>query len=115
LCEWFIFCFAQMGVIGIHVEPLYSSKGKVGKILQCFKSAMAGEIHTSPSTHALIISEAQAFDPTRKDNVDDIWDTLHMAHEASVKFRHLMIIPDDLSLNVAGVPTQTELPPPSPF
>jgi len=115
LCEWFQFCAGQMKISGIHIEPLYSSKGKVGKILQAFKSAMKGEIHTSPSTHSHIISEAQAFDPTKKNNVVDIWDTLHMGHEASVKFRHLMLIPDDLSLNISGIPTQSELPAPSSF
>ncbi len=119
LCEWFKFVAAQMGILGINIQPLYSSKGKVAKILQCFQSAMKGEIHTSPKTHALIISEGQAFDPTRKDNVDDIWDTLHMGHEAAAKYRHLMVIPGDMSLdahlNMMGIPDQTSCPPPTRF
>lgn len=119
LCEWFTFVAAQLGILGIHIQPLYSSKGKVAKILQCFQSAMKGEIHTTPATHSHIISEGQAFDPTKKNNVDDIWDTLHMGHEAAGQFRHLMLIPGNLSfseqLTMEGVLDQSQAPPPCNF
>ncbi len=119
LCNWFQHIGQQTGIMGVNIQPLYSSKGKVGRILQAFKSAMAGKIQTSPSTHARIIAEGQAFDPTKKNNVDDIWDTLDMGYEAMAKFQHLMLIPGDLGIDarfsLMGIEDQTSCPPPCNF
>ncbi len=119
LCQWFMFVMQQMRIEGIHIQDMYSCKGKVGEILKMFKVAMKGEMMTSPNSHARIIGEGQAFDPTRTDNIDDIWDSMQMAHSAAMQFRHLMIIPGDLSfgqqLDGWGTPDQESLPPPLPF
>lgn len=119
LGEWITFCCAQLGITGIVVQPIYSSKGKVSKLLGLITSLMKGEVHASQATRAAIIAEAQAFDPTKHDNVDDLLDTLHMGQEVAGKYRHLMHISGDLSydnkLLLQGIPDQTSSPPPTNF
>lgn len=119
LCEWFDFAMAQMNLQGIHIEPIYSTKGKVGKIKSLLTSMNKQEIGVSTETRSAVVAQATAFDPAKNNNLDDILDTFAMALEAPGKYRHLMLIPGDLShntlQNLAGIPDQSTQPPQSAF
>lgn len=120
LVEWFQFFCAQMGIVGIHIEPMYT-KGvsKNARILKFFQQWQEGKYLTTKECRGPMLSQALTFDPKITTNVDDILDMGEMASQACVKFRHLMDIPGDLSvshrLSSQGIPDQLTAPSPSGF
>lgn len=120
LVEWFEFFFGQMSINGIHVEPLYTrGVSKNSRILAFFKSLVNKEYLLASKVYNRFIHQATTFDPKITNNVDDILDMGEMSLQAAVKFRHLMTIPGELSLDaqftIRGIPDQNTLPSPSGF
>lgn len=120
LIEWFHFFFGQMGIMGIHVEPMYTrGMSKNARILAFFKQWMEGKYLTTKECRPALLSQALTFDPRITTNVDDLLDMAEMATQSVVKFRHLMEIPGDLTiearLSSQGIPDQISNPSPSLF
>lgn len=80
LCYWFNFICLQSGIEGIHAVEIYSGKSsKITRILNMFKSLMAGEILMHPSIVSLIKHQILQFNPMKTDNVDGLLDLLTYA------------------------------------
>ena len=120
LVNWFEFFFQQMGIVGMHCEPIYT-KGvsKNSRIMTNMKAVMAGDYRMVASTREAWVFQALAFKPNKTNNVDDILDMAEMGLQAAVKFRHLMHIDGDLSLEtrlgMQGIPDQYQQPSESAF
>lgn len=120
LIDWFHFFCGQMGITGIHIEPMYNKgMSKNARILNFFKQWESGKYLTTKDCRGKLLSQALVFDPKITTNVDDMLDMAEMASQACVKFRHLMDIPGDLAiehrLTSQGIPDQYTSPSPSAF
>jgi len=92
LMSWFQFICEQQKIEGISFEPLYSNGiSKNSKILQMFKTMMAGDILLGEAVRSRFIIQASRFNPKVKDNQDDILDVVAMTDQVLSNYRHLLI------------------------
>lgn len=91
LCGWFDFILAQVGMDGIHVEPVYPrGRSKNSRILDMFKALVSGDIMLSTQVLTLVILQIRKFNRLVKDNEDDILDIL--AYSEQVMGNHLDLL-----------------------
>lgn len=77
LLYWFTFISEQLGISGIHCEPIYSGAlSKNSRILTMFKELLAGEIYIAPNARTASHLQIMQFNPLRRDNTDGILDLL---------------------------------------
>lgn len=93
LLFWFRQTIQQYGLIGVQIEPIYSGKrSKNSRILDMFKSLLAGEIFLHPNCSALAINQILQFNALKTDNVDGILDLLTYAVRILNEMPHLLVI-----------------------
>jgi hypothetical protein len=77
---WFRFISEQRGIYGIECVEVYPGGfSKNSRILNMFKSLLAGELFVDPSVRSEVYLQIMQFNPLRRDNVDDILDLLAYA------------------------------------
>ena len=87
LCFWFKKYIEKMELWEINVQPIYSGKrAKNSRILDMFKSWMAGEFFIHPSCQAIITAQALEFDPKKTTNVDNILDCVTYIQRVLTEF-----------------------------
>lgn len=92
LLYWLDFISTQLGISGIHFEPMYSgTRNKISRILDIFKSLTAHEIYLHPNVRPLIIPQILAFNPLKTDNEDDLLDCLTYAPRVVAELGPLML------------------------
>lgn len=92
---WSEFICQQLGIQGIEFVEVYSgSFSKNSRILNMFKSMLAGEVHAHPNVKAELALQIAGFNPLRRDNTDGILDLLTYAPKMIENFSHLITITD---------------------
>lgn len=87
---WFNFICQQLGITGIHCEPIYSgSRSKNSRILDMFKAYKAGEIWIHPSCRGAVHLQMMQFNPLKRDNTDGLLDLLTYAPRVISEYGHL--------------------------
>lgn len=77
LLYWFNFICQQLGIIGLECMEIYSGAlSKNTRILNMFKSLLAGEIYIHPNVKATVYHQISSFNALRRDNTDGILDLL---------------------------------------
>jgi hypothetical protein len=77
---WFRFICQQLGIEGIEAVEIYSgSMAKNSRILQMFKSLLAGEVFISKECQAPCYLQISQFNPLKRDNTDGLLDLLTYA------------------------------------
>lgn len=83
LLYWFEVISKELEIRGIQFVPINPKrKSKNARIMQMFKQLKAGELFFTPDCASRIKAEAQAWNPLKKDNVDNILDNLAYAEQA---------------------------------
>lgn len=96
LLYWFDFVCVQLGIVGIHCEPIYSGqKAKIVRILNMFKSLTAAELYLDEAVKPIVKAQITNFNPLRTDNRDNILDLLTYAPRVVNEYAGLL-----LSLNI---------------
>lgn len=90
---WFNFICTQRGIVGIDAVELYSAGAgqKAVRIMNMFKSLIAGEIFIHESCSAAVNSQISQFNPLRRDNVDGLLDCLTYAPKVLELYSHLLL------------------------
>jgi hypothetical protein len=87
LLFWFDYVCKQLGLQGIECVAIYSGAlSKTTRILNMFKSYLAGEIHVHPSQRAKVHFQISQYNQLRRDNVDGILDLLTYAPRVLAEF-----------------------------
>ena len=90
LLYWFKFMCNQMGIVGIHCEPIYSgTMSKNSRILLMFKEVLVGETVIHPSVLAQVTSQMYNFNKMKTKNVDGILDLLTYAPKVITQYGEL--------------------------
>lgn len=77
LLYWSNFICLQLGISGIEFVEIYSgSTSKNSRILEMFKSLLAGEQYIHPDVYAQVAIQITQFNPLKRDNTDGILDLL---------------------------------------
>lgn len=93
LLHWFEFICAQQGIQGINFVPIYSRGiAKNSRILAAIRTMMEGKYQLTDATFSLIVAELSAFDPVKKNNVDNILDTVAYAPGFFAEYAGLMVV-----------------------
>lgn len=101
--QWFDFFCKVVGVEGLMVVPI-SPKGrsKNSRIVNAFKSVMAGHIGLSNPVRPYLYQQAKQFRISRDDNRDDGWDCVAYIEDVMLDYEHEALIPEVIDL-VPGV------------
>jgi len=92
LLYWFNFISLQLGLQGIQCVDIYSGiKSKNARILEMFKSWLAGEIFVEEEAKVATYSQTIAFNPLRRDNTDGILDLLTYANKVIELYAEFII------------------------
>ena len=99
LCFWFKKYIAKLEAYEINVRPIYSGKkSKNSRILEMFKSWVAGEIYLHPSCAAIVIAQALEFNPKKTNNIDNILDCVTYVQRVLTEFGPLITVFNPLRL-----------------
>ena len=99
LCYWFTQTQEKLGLYGINALPIYSgSRSKNARILDMFKSLVAGEILIHPSCWSLVVDQIIHFNPIKANNIDGILDLLCYATRVLTEFPQFIAINNPLSI-----------------
>ena len=99
LCFWFKKYIAKIEVHEINVRPIYSGKkSKNSRILEMFKSWVAGEIYLHPSCAAIVTAQALEFNPKKTNNIDNILDCVTYVQRVLTEFGPLITVFNPLRL-----------------
>lgn len=92
LLYWFEFICNQMGIVGIHCEPIYSgSRSKNARILDIFKAYAQGEIYVHDDAKAAVHLQITGFNALRRDNVDGLLDLLTYMPRVVAEFGEFVV------------------------
>jgi hypothetical protein len=98
LCYWFGQAQMAMGLYEINAVPIYSgSRSKNSRILDMFKSLIAGEIIIHPSCMAQVANQIVHFNALKTNNTDGILDLLCYATRVLTEFPGLITILNPLA------------------
>lgn len=87
LAFWFTFICTQMGIIGIEAVEIYPGTiSKNARILAMFKQYQKSEILVHGDLRAEVHAQMVVFNPTKKENVDDILDLLTYPYKVIGEF-----------------------------
>jgi len=87
LCFWFRKYIEKIEAYEINIQPIYSGKrSKNSRILDMFKSWMAGELFIHPSCAPIITAQALEFDPRVTNNIDNILDCVTYVQRCLTEF-----------------------------
>lgn len=94
LQHWFEVICAQQGLYNIQVVPVSTGgEAKNSRILRSFRDIMAGDLQFSREAFAQWSARATAFDPLRKNNVDDVLDVVAYAPKVFLLYGPQLAIP----------------------
>jgi len=89
---WFNFICLQLGIQGIECVDIYSGvKSKNSRILEMFKSWLAGEIFVEEEAKIPVFSQTIAFNPLRRDNTDGLLDLLTYANKVMETYTEYIV------------------------
>jgi len=92
LLYWFNFICLQLGIEGIECVDIYSGvKSKNSRILEMFKSWLAGELFVEEEAKIPVFSQTIAFNPLRRDNTDGLLDLLTYANRVMETFAEYIV------------------------
>ncbi len=98
LLYWFTFIGQQLGVSGIQCVPIYSGAlSKVTRILNMFKSMLAGEVFVHPDLRPEVNYQSSQFNPIKRDNTDGILDLLTYAPRVVSEMGHMIAMGSSLT------------------
>jgi len=81
-----LFC-EQLGISGIEFVPIYSgARSKNSRILDMFKSYMAGEISAHPRVKSQVEAQMRSFNPMKSDNIDNTLDLVTYSARVLTEF-----------------------------
>lgn len=99
LRHWFDVVCLQQGIHSVAAVPISTGgHSKNSRILQSFKDVMAGDIAFSREAFAAWSARATAFDPLRKNNVDDVLDVVAYAPKVFLQYGAQLVIPGTATL-----------------
>ena len=88
LLFWFNYICLQRGIAGVQIADIYSGQLKKStRILNMFKSLVAGEQFVDPDCQALVWQEAREYKPLQLNNVDNILDLLAYAPKVYAEYK----------------------------
>ena len=93
LLFWFNKYIQMLSMYGLQVKPIYSgSRSKNSRILDMFKSLLAGEILIHPNCAALAYNQITNFNPLKTNNVDGILDCITYVPKVLSEYSNLIAI-----------------------
>ena len=97
LVFWFEETCRNLGISGISIQAVMPDDKKNSRIGDMFKAAYRGEVGFHRNAFSLVCNQAKKFDPTVKNNVDDILDTVAYIPQCLHKYKNLIYKPLALS------------------
>lgn len=103
LLQWFDYVSKQEKIEGIKFLPVAPrGRKKNSRIINYFKSLMAGTAIVAPDATAQVYAQAAAFDPMILNNADDILDTAAYSEDVVIAYPQDLMFPDIIQLNTVG-------------
>ena len=98
LCYWFKYFQDLMGMYYIQAVPIYSgSRAKNSRILDMFKTLLAGEMYIHPDCLSQVAYQIIHFNSLKTNNVDGVLDLLTYAPRVLTEFPHFIALNNPLS------------------
>lgn len=94
LLFWFNWFAEKMNLTGVQIVPL-SPKGvkKTKRIVNGFKELLSGTVKLHDAVRGVVLDQAKKYNPTLRDNEDDIVDVVAYAPQVMQEFGNLAIMP----------------------
>jgi len=92
LLYWFEFICAQLEIVGMHFEPIYSGiNSKNARILSMFKQLSAHEVYLHDAVKPFVYPQITSFNALKRDNKDDCLDLLTYAPRVVAEYGGLLL------------------------
>lgn len=107
---WFNFICLQLGIVGINCVDIYSGQmSKNSRILNMFKSLLAGEIYLSQVVRPAVFSQITSFNYLKTNNTDGILDLLTYSPKVIELYGEYIVAGLTINLQEFGaLPVRTE-------